>query len=189
MKKHLMGILAILCLTAGASAITIEAGLFTGLRTVSDALVKETYGQGIVFYPTVDVDLFKGLTIGAGYELGYSRKGKIGDYEEDATLEVSGFEFFFAYQLRLKSVVPFISLGGGLYSYKQTIVSDYARDVDATKMTFVVGGGVKFYPFKGFYVAGEFKYVPLKVQPFEDEDPVDLSGLRLFFGVGYSFRL
>jgi hypothetical protein len=33
----------------------------------------------------------------------------------------------------------------------------------------------------------EAKYVPLKVKPFDEE--VDLSGLRLALGAGYSFRL
>ena len=40
-------------------------------------------------------------------------------------------------------------------------------------------GGVKFYPIKGVYLAGEAKFIQLNVKPFEDEPPVNLGGLRL----------
>jgi hypothetical protein len=61
--------------------------------------------------------------------------------------------------------------------------------VDETKSAMTVGGGLRFYPLgeRGLFLSGEFKYVPLKVQPYDIE--VDLGGFRLLGGVGYSFGL
>jgi len=57
--------------------------------------------------------------------------------------------------------------------------------VDATKSTFFVAGGLKIYPMKNVYISAEVKYVPLKVKPIDDE--VDLGGLRLMGGLGFTF--
>jgi len=39
---------------------------------------------------------------------------------------------------------------------------------------------------ENFFLAGEVKYIPLKVKPYEDE--VDLSGIRCSGGIGYTFK-
>jgi len=52
-------------------------------------------------------------------------------------------------------------------------------------MTFSISGGIKFYPQKNVFLAVEFKYIPLKVQPYDVE--VDLSGMRILGGIGFSF--
>jgi len=189
MKKPVVAILGIFLLASGAAAINIkiEAGVFAGLRTVSDATIKDTYGQGLVFFPYADLEIIKGFALGAGYEFGYSKTAKLGIFEEDATLKVAGFEVFAAFQPRIKKISPYLAVGIGFFSYTQTVESAYARDVDFSKTTFLVAGGIKFYPIKGLYVAAEAKFIPLKVKPFEDEDAVDLGGLRLSLGAGYTF--
>jgi hypothetical protein len=68
------------------------------------------------------------------------------------------------------------------------VESPSEQPADKTKSTFFVAGGLKVYPMKNLknlYLSAELKYVPLKVKPYEDE--VDLGGLRLMGGVGFSF--
>jgi opacity protein-like surface antigen len=124
--------------------------------------------------------------LGAGYEGGYSKAGKIGIYQEPSTLKVNGFEVYIGYALKIGSFSPYIKIGCGSYSYKQTIDSPYLSDfrVDGNKSTFSGSGGIKFYPIKNIFLAIEVRYVPLKVKPLEEE--VDLGGMRFLGGVGFS---
>jgi hypothetical protein len=56
--------------------------------------------------------------------------------------------------------------------------------VDGTKSTFSGSAGIKFYPIKTLFLVIEARYVPLKVKPLEEE--VDLGGLRLEGGIGFT---
>jgi opacity protein-like surface antigen len=187
MKKIYPFIICFLLLPLGAYAVEFSFGFQGGLRTVSDSAIKDVYGNGTCFFPYAAVNVFKGFTIGAGYELGYSRSGVIGLYDEATTLEVTGIQAFVGYQYSVSMVTPYVFVGFGSFSYKQTVESPAAQAVDATKSTFFVAGGVKIYPMKNIYISAEVKYVPLKVKPFEDEDAVDLGGLRLMGGLGFTF--
>lgn len=172
-------------LYAGNSILSFEAGGFYGQRQVADTKIKNIYGNGMVYFPCTSI-IWKGIMLGGGYEGGYSRSGKIGIYEEPTSLEVKGYEIFLGYQLKVKYFAPYIKVGYGSYSYRQTIESAYVGEykVNHKKTAVTFGGGLKIYPLKYFYFAGEVRYVPLKVKPFEDE--VDLSGLRLLGGIGIS---
>jgi len=185
MKKIYPFIICFLLLPVAVYAIDFSFGFQAGLRTVSDSAIKDVYGNGTCFFPYAAVNIFKGFTIGAGYELGYSRSGTIGLYEEKTTLKVTGIQAFVGFQFPLSVVRPYIFVGYGSFSYTQTVDSPAAQTVDATKSTFFAAGGIKFYPVKNVYIAAEAKYVPLKVKPIEDE--VDLSGLRLTGGLGFTF--
>jgi len=168
-------------------AIHIEAGVLFGTRSVNNADIKAVYGNGTVFFPNAAVHLWKGFFVGAGYEGGYSRSGKIGIYEEATTLKVTGFEFFAGYQLDTGSVSPYVRAGYGSYSYKQVIDSPYHVEdgVDAVKGTVTLAGGLKLFLAGKFFLAGEVRYVPLKVMPYKDE--VDLGGMRFTAGMGLKF--
>ncbi len=185
MRKSIVLILAFLLVPVGAYAIEFSFGFQAGLRTVSDADIQDVYGNGTCFFPYAAINLFKGFTIGAGYELGYSRSGVIGLFDEATTLEVTGIQAFVGYQYSVSMVTPYVFVGFGSFSYKQTVDSPAAQEVDATQSTFFVAGGIKVYPMKNIYISAEVKYVPLKVQPYEDE--VDLGGLRLMGGIGFTF--
>lgn len=184
MKRVFVTLIAIIALTGFLAAANVEVGFMYGLRTMSDSAVKDAYGNGGVFYPYVDVKLVKGFTLGLGYEGGYSKDADIGQFQDASTLKVSGFELFAAYQFCLKKVQPYIKAGVGFYKYEQSVVG-FSDKVDDNKAGMVLAGGVKFYPSKGFFLSAEVKYVPLKVQPLDVE--VDLGGLRLSAGIGYSF--
>ncbi|HUM79761.1 MAG TPA: outer membrane beta-barrel protein [Candidatus Saccharicenans sp.] len=164
----------------------IEAGLSFGLRTLNNSELKDVYGQGTNFFPSVTL-IWKGLMFGGGYEAGFKRDGLIGIYEEPAELTVKGGEIFAGYQLMLRNIAPYIKVGLGFYSYKQVVESEYVSDypVDGNKTGLIVAGGIKYFPLKRLFISAEVKYGSLKVKPYDLE--VDLGGLRLNGGLGFSF--
>lgn len=161
-------------------------GIFYGLRTVNNSEIREVYGNGTVFAPYLAVRVWKGIILGAGYEGGYSKEGKIGLYQESSKLRVTGFDFFVGYEWHAGSISPYLKIGYGSFSYKQEIESPSVGEykVDHKKGAIILGGGIKFYALKRVFFASEVKYVPLKVRPFEEE--VDLGGFRVLVGVGYT---
>jgi len=185
MKKSTLVIICLLILPVAVYAIDLSFGFQAGLRTVSDSAIKDVYDNGPCYFPYAAINLFKGFTVGAGYEFGYSREGTIGLFREKTTLEVTGVQAFVGYQYSVSMVTPYVLIGFGSFSYTQTVESEAAQTVDAKKSTFFVAGGVKIYPMKNVYISAEVKYVPLKVKPIEDE--VDLGGLRLMGGLGFTF--
>jgi hypothetical protein len=191
MKKATLTVIAIASLALSLAAVEIQPGFYFGARTVADSSIKATYGNGTVYFPCLSVKLWKGLLVGLGYEGGYNKDGKLGVYQEPATLKTSGVELFAGYEFRLGRFAPYLKLGYGRFSYSQAVESAYVGNikVDETKSTMTVGGGLRYYPLgeTGVFLAGEFKYVPLKVKPYEDE--VDLGGFRFLGGIGYSFGL
>ena len=185
MKKIIAFAMLLGLLTLGLQAVKLDVGLFYGSRSIRDADIKAVYGNGGAYFPCASVTVWKGLAFGLGYEGGYDRDGRIGLYQEDTSLTVSGLEFFAAYQLSLGKAAPYLKLGYGSYSYKQ-VVADVTK-VDDKKSTLTLAAGVKYYPIQGLFLATEIKYVPLKVKPLDEE--VDLGGMRLAAGIGYTFNL
>jgi len=184
MKKLL--ILPILLLAfISLPALDLDLGLQLGLRTASGA-IQDAYGSGTAIFPSLKLNVWKGLGIGLGYELGYKKEAKIGIYEEDSTLKVGGFEAFATYEFVKGKLAPYARIGIGSYAYSQDIVSEHAQSVDDSKVAFSIGAGVK-YLLNKLFLSAELRYVPLKVKPLTEE--VDLSGLRLLAGIGYRFGL
>ena len=170
-----------------SSALTIQAGAFYGLRKVNDPKVKAAYKQGGVYSPFLEVQAWKGLTLGIGYEGGYGGTALLGPYNSRGELSVTGMEFLAGYEFRISRFAFFAKAGYGLYFYKQIIEDPYLEDfpVDHSKSTIVLKGGLKLYPWKFLFLAFEVKSVPLKVRPYDVE--VDLGGMRYMFGLGASF--
>jgi hypothetical protein len=162
-------------------ALDVDLGLQLGLRTATGK-IQDNYGSGMVFYPNLKLNVWKGLGIGLGYELGYKKDAKIGIYEENSTLKVSGFEAFAAWEFAAGKLAPYVRLGVGSYTYTQTIESEHAQGVDDSKAAVSIGAGAKYLLGK-LFLSAELKYVPLKVQPLTEK--VDLGGLRLLAGIGY----
>ena len=185
MKKIIITTALLGFLAIGLQAINLDVGLMYGSRSVKDSQIKEVYGNGSVYFPFVSVNFWKGLFAGLGYEGGYDRDGKIGLYQEDTNLKVSGPEIFAGYRLDLGKVSPYVKLGLGSYSYKQSVSGDVKFDKKKSALT--LAGGARFYPVKGLFLAAEIKYVPFKVKPLTEE--VDLSGMRFAVGIGYTFAL
>lgn len=188
MKKIILTMALVSIFVVTGHAFELGLGFQYGLRTVADAKIKDVYGSGAAFFPSLRLVVWKGLELGAGCERGYKRDGLIGLYEEKTTLEVTGFEVFAGYGLRAGVMEPYARLGYGFYSYQQTIESEFAPfKVDHKKSASTLAAGLRVYPWGGAYLLLEAKYVPLKVKPVDVE--VDLGGWRLALGAGYAFGL
>jgi len=188
MKRCLIFIVLLAAMrSATFPAIHIEAGVLFGTRSVNNTDIKAVYGSGTVFFPYAAVHLWKGFFVGVGYEGGYSRSGKIGIYKEPTTLKVTGMEVFVGYQFSVDMVSPFLRAGYGSYSFKQVIDSPFHTEdgVDKTQGTVTLAGGLKLFLTGHFFLAGEVRYVPLKVMPYKVE--VDLGGMRFTAGMGLKF--
>jgi opacity protein-like surface antigen len=185
MKKIVFFAVLLSLLTVGLQAVKLDIGFLYGSRSIKDTDMKEVYGNGSVYFPYLAVNVWKGLTFGLGYEGGYDRDGKIGLYQEGTSFKMTGIEFFAAYRLEFGKLSPYLKLGFGSYSYKQDI-SNVTR-VDDKKSGLNLAVGIRYYVIKGLFLAAEAKYVPLKVMPIDQE--VDLSGMRLAAGLGYTFNL
>lgn len=184
MKKFIT--IALLLLAANALvALDLDLALQLGPRTASGK-IQDIYGGGLVFFPSAKLNVWQGLGVGLGWELGYKKEAEIGLFKESSVLKVGGVEAFAAYELQAGAFTPYARLGIGSYSCKQEVESQFVPDVNETKMAVSLGAGVK-YMLKKLFLGLELKYVPLKVQPLTEK--VDLSGLRLLLGAGYRIGL
>jgi hypothetical protein len=175
------------CVVQTGQAIQVGIGLHFGLRQVQDEILKETYGDGYVYVPYLRLMPFRNIAFEVAYEGGYKRNGKIGLYDEDSTLSVTGLEFSGILFLPLRTFVGYVKFGMGYYIYKQDIESDFTRlTVDDSKWTTFIGGGINLRVIDGLYLSAEVKSVPLIVRPFDTE--VNLGGIRFLAGIGYSFN-
>lgn len=193
-NKNISGflILIIFLTIVGTNLLTasdrpgFDLGCTFGLRTLNNADLKDVYSNGMNIYPSLNLS-WHGLMVGLAYEAGFKREGLIGLYQEQASLTVSGPEFFLGYELSLGPIAPYFKVGYGLYSYNQKISSEYLQDfpVKGTKGSLMFGGGLKIFPVKKLYLTAEARYSQIKVKPYDVE--VDVGGLRLNGGLGFRF--
>jgi hypothetical protein len=170
-----------------AQATQVGFGLNYGFRHVEDGVIQSTYGNGTVYVPYFRLTPLRNLGIEIAYEGGYKKSGTVGFYEENSTLSVTGWEFSGILYLPIRPLMGYIKFGMAYYSYKQDIESDFIRDpVNNKKWTNVFGAGAIMPLTQGLYLSFEVKTVPLRVFPFDRE--VDLSGVRVVGGIGYSFN-
>lgn len=170
-----------------AQAIQISLGLNYGFRHVEDGVIQSTYGNGTVYVPYLRLTPLRNIGVEIAYEGGYKKSGTVGIYEENSTLSVNGWEFSGILYLPIRPLMGYIKFGMAYYSYKQDIESEFIRNpVDHKKWTNVFGAGAILALSKGLYLSVEVKTVPLRVIPFDRE--VDLSGIRIVGGIGYSFN-
>lgn len=170
-------------------ALDIVAGLNFGKRWIDDDFMQDVYGHGYIFTPYIRYHYSNIMAIEFAYEGGYKRDGRIGLFQEDSTLSITGWELSGMLYYRIRSFVPYIKFGVGYYTYRQDIASEFVRyQVDHNEITYLMGGGLSFYLLSNnLFLNAEFKHVPLKVKPFDIE--VDLSGIRFMVGIGYRFAL
>jgi hypothetical protein len=182
-----LGLFVLMLFAARAfCAVQLEAGFLYGVRAVNDAAFRDISGKGTSYFPHVGLHLWQGLFLGAGYDHSLN-KGKVGLYHDATTLDITGVELFFGYELRLGPASPYLKAGYGFYSYSQTFEDPHLKDFEARgkKGAVLFGGGVKIFFIKSVYLNAEGTYISLKVKPFEDE--VDLGGVRFQGGLGVRF--
>jgi hypothetical protein len=186
LKLVLLLFLSVIVIQA-AQATEVSFGLSYGFRHVEDGVIQSTYGNSTVYVPYFRLTPLRNIGIEVAYEGGYKRSGTVGIYEEDSTLSVTGWEFSGILYLPIRPLVGYFKLGMAYYSYKQDIESEFIRNpVDHKKWTNVFGFGVILTITRGLYLSAEVKTIPLRVIPFDRE--VDLSGVRIVGGIGYSFN-
>lgn len=170
-----------------SQATQFSLGINYGFRHVEDGNIQATYGNGTVYVPYLRLTPLRNIGIEVAYEGGYKENGIVGIYEENSTLSVTGWEFSGILYLPIRPLMGYIKLGLAYYSYKQDIESDFIQiPVDRKKWTNVFGVGAFLTVTRGLYISVEVKTVPLRVMPFDRE--VDLSGIRVVGGIGYSFN-
>jgi len=170
-----------------AQATQISFGLNYGFRHVENGEIQETYGNGTVYVPYFRLTPFKSVGIEIAYEGGYNQRGTVGIFQEESTLSVTGWEFSGVVYLPISPLIGYIKFGLAYYSYKQEIESAFIREpVDEKQWTNVFGIGASLMLTKGLFLSVEVKTIPLRVRPFDRE--VDLSGIRVVGGIGYSFN-
>jgi opacity protein-like surface antigen len=166
-------------------------GLNGGFRNLNDPTLGEIYGDGYVYEPYVRYSLPRFAVLELAYEGGYKKNAPIGLFQEDSTLNVSGFQLSAIVPIpifRIRRMTTYFKVGLAYYFYKQDIDSEFVRkEVDHTKWTTVIGAGASFYVFRNLFLTFEYKSIPMRVRPFDIN--VDLGGTRLMFGIGYQFWL
>ena len=166
----------------------IDLSFNYGYRQIQDEQLKPIYGSGSVFVPQLSFFLSPNFGLSAAYEAGFKKDGRIGAFRENSTLKIGGWEVSIVFRYPIRRFSGFVRIGAGYYGYKQDIDSPFPRfQVDHHGAAPLIGGGLEFRATRGFYLAAEVKYIPFKVSPFDIE--VDLSGLRILFGLGYKITL
>lgn len=188
MKKLVLGCILVPFLLVSAKAFEIESGIALGFRTINSKEVRDIYGNDSIYIPHFEINLYRGLFIGICYEGDYSATGQLGIYGETSTLEIRGIDLFTGYRLNLGNLYPYIKVGAGFYSYKQTITSEYRDfEISGNKATVTLATGLKYFPFQDIFVFSEVKYIPLKVKPLDVQ--VDFGGIHLQIGIGLRIRI
>jgi hypothetical protein len=190
MKKSVILIFLIpLCVQIG-NAKWFTIGLNAGYRYLDDPALGEIYGDGYIFEPYIRYSLGM-LSLELSYEGGYKRSGPVGLFQENSTLNVTGLQLSGVVPipiLRIRNLSTYFKIGIAYYFYKQDIDSEFVRQqVDHTKWTTVIGGGMSLRLLRGLFLTAEVKSIPLRVRPFDIN--VNLGGMRILFGIGYQFWL
>lgn len=191
MKKSVILISLVFLSVQVGSAAWFTLGLNAGYRYLDDLTLGDIYGDGYIYEPYIRYSFPRLLTLELSYEGGYKRTGPVGLFQEDSTLSVTGFQLTGVVPvpiLRIRRVSTYFKIGIAYYFYKQDIDSEFVRQqVDHSKWTTVIGGGMNLYLFRGLFLTAEVKSIPLRVKPFDIN--VDLGGIRILFGIGYQFWL
>jgi|GEM_PF-686768 len=176
-------------LATGPGLAEVHLGMRLGGRTVFDERIVEVYGEGFLYSPFLRLTSERTLLgLELAYEGGFQRDGAIGLFQESSRLSLTGIEVAAILRRRFGPLVPYLKAGIGYFFYKQDVDSQEVRfKVNRNQQQVVLGGGLDIRLPKGFYLTSEFKYVPLKVAPFDRI--VDLGGLRFLAGIGWSFDL
>ena len=191
MKKTAILIFLVFLSVQVSSASWFALGVNAGYRYLDDLVLGEIYGDGYIFEPYIRYSIPRLLTLELSYEGGYKKSGPVGFFQEDSTLSVTGLQLSGIIPIpifRIRNVSTYLKIGIAHYFYKQDIDSEFVRQqVDHSKLTTVLGGGLNIYLFRGLVLTAEVKSIPLRVNPFDIN--VDLGGMRILFGVGYQFWL
>lgn len=182
-----VSIITLYLLVMPAGAADFDLTFRAGYLQLTEPPVKSVYGGGFIINPSIAAGLSPYFSVKAGWEGGYQQDAEIGLYNESSTLYLNAWEIsgIFRYP-EWAPFIPFIEAGLGSYGCLQEIDSDFIRKkVDRHRISYFAAAGVSYVLGSRIFLLAEFKYVPLKVRPFDIE--VDLTGYRMLAGIGYRF--
>lgn len=165
--------------TQSDKKFSFEVG--AGIRSISEDLYKDVYdSSGTVISFDFGYRVAKQIEVFAHTDY-FKKDGKLTLTKEDTTLKLIPIEFGARYLFKVGKngkIVPYLGLGGGFYSIKETnVIGDFSE----SKAGFLFEGGIKFYIVKSFFIDVKLKDVILK---YED---TKLGGSLLLGGIGISF--
>lgn len=186
--KRISVVLILMILIVGVLQAEIHLGVRMGKQRVNEQAIRDVYGDSFVYSPFIRYEGRESwFAIEVAYEGGYSQEAPIGIFEENSVFSMYGFEASLVISYRFSMVAPFLRVGFGRYYYKQEIDSEFITEqIDSSEWSYLFAGGLNIYLPKGFYLLGEFKFVPLDVRP--REIMIDLGGYRITAGIGFSFN-
>jgi len=167
----------------GQTAWGSDIVFFTSLRTPSDSLFKEIYGNSVI-----DSGLNYGLTIYRGLEFRleasvFYQKGKSTVLEDETTLFLISPYAGLRYAPEvLRGVRPYLG-GGGCFGFYM----ENSRLGEATGWAkgYKLEGGIRIKIFKRISVDFNVSHIVLRAKV--DEETINLGGLRLALGVCQGF--
>ncbi|MCI0470547.1 MAG: outer membrane beta-barrel protein [Candidatus Aminicenantes bacterium] len=172
---------------SGDFSVVIGGGIKNagGIKTADGKnLFEEVYGKNNLSY-SLDVGYkaakYIQLFLHGEY---FSTKGELTYTKEETTLTIIPVELGcrFMYGFAKDMFCPYIGLGGGFYLIKEENV---IAPFDEKKFGFFGETGFAFYFVKYCFLDLKARYVFLKIDGAEGE--VDLGGLALMGGIGFSF--
>lgn len=187
--KRTIVILILGMLIVGTLQADFHVGVRMGTQRINDQAIREIYGNSFIYSPFFRYEAREEwFVIEVAYEGGYSQEAPIGIFEENSVFSMYGFEVSVVLSHRISMIAPFLKFGFGRYYYKQEIDTEFIeRPINESEWSYLFAGGLNIYLPEGFYLIGEFKFVPLNVIP--REIMVDLGGYRITAGIGYSFSI
>ncbi len=187
MNKLIPILLTLLLCLGSVQAAQVQAGLLGGLRTVADSDFSDVYGSGLWLTPFAAVQLKDKLSLGLAFSLGYTKSDKpIGLLDDPSDFSLSNLELFGRYRFESGKLDPYLKLGLGLTFYSQTIAA-VGSDFSENALSVHLAGGAEYALSETFSLIGELGYSILSVEPLDEK--VNLGGLSIQIGLGYSFTL
>lgn len=183
MKKSIVIIVSMFCLSIFASSEGFRVGGSVGYYSLSDSIYRNTYGSGNLMY---------GASLGFDLTRNFELRGGVGFFRDigETTLTKEEIEFSMVpvvlgvrvKLIDIRNLTPYLGAGVDIYFFKEK-----ARLGDTSDSTFgyhVEGGG---YISLGqrFYIDLNLRYVKADAKPYEET--LKLGGFRVGIGGGYSF--
>jgi hypothetical protein len=182
MDKKVIITITIFLLLSGIvlSQERFKAGILLGNYHISDNRYGNIYGKSNFIYGGfVTFEIINKFEIIGSYRT-FSKNGK--ENYPDASFKLSPISFGIRYLIIPREYEPYS--GMGISSAKYQDKTPY-YEVSETKTAYYVEGGIYISQIKHLIFDLNFKYIALKVQPFDTE--INLGGFEFGFGAGIRF--
>ena len=161
-------------------------GISSGLGTLSFSELRSEYGSSFVYNPYFGMEIFDGLSLNIGYEMGFKKESRI---YYNSTLELSGIQFFAEYTFNKGDSFAFVKGGIGLYRVKRIFSAVEYKEYEFIEKNpgFIFGFGMKFPINEIILIKVEVNDLIVKMRPFYGW--IDGGGVRYIAGVVIKFNI